>query len=148
MVFGDPLRERLALNEDTLWSGGPDGSGTTPTRRRWLPKVREAVFAGRYVEADALAKKMQGPYNQSYQPLGDLLLDFDVPGPVEGYRRELDLDRAIATSTFRAGGALHTREVARELPRPGRRPPRRRGPPRAGVLHRAADQPAAARDDG
>ena len=115
MVFGDPLRERLALNEDTLWSGGPT-SWNNPDAKTWLPKVREAVFAGRYAEADALAKKMQGPYNQSYQPLGDLLLDFDVPGTVEGYRRELDLDRAVATSTFRAGGALHTREAFASFP--------------------------------
>ena len=78
--------------------------------------MREAVFAGRYAEADALAKKMQGPYNQSYQPLGDLLVDFDVPGEVEGYRRELDLDRAIATTSFRAGGATHTREVFASFP--------------------------------
>jgi len=115
MVFGDPLRERLALNEDTLWSGGPT-DWNNPDAKTWLPKVREAVFAGRYAEADALAKKMQGPYNQSYQPLGDLLLDFDVPRPVEGYRRELDLDRAITTSSFRAGGALHTREVFASFP--------------------------------
>ena len=91
-------------------------SWNNPDAKTWLPKVREAVFAGRYAEADALAKKMQGPYNQSYQPLGDLLLDFDVPGQVEGYRRELDLDRAVATSTFRAGGALHTREVFASFP--------------------------------
>ena len=115
MVFGDPLRERLALNEDTLWSGGPTDWNNRDAKS-WLPKVREAVFAGRYAEADALTKKMQGPYNQSYQPLGDLLIDFDVPGPVEGYRRELDLDRAITTSTFRAGGALHTREAFASFP--------------------------------
>lgn len=115
MVFGDPLRERLALNEDTLWSGGPR-NWNNPDARTWLPKVREAVFAGRYAEADALAKKMQGPYNQSYQPLGDLLVDFDVPGGVEGYRRELDLDRAVATTTFGAGGATHTREVFASFP--------------------------------
>ncbi|HEX9188127.1 MAG TPA: glycoside hydrolase family 95 protein, partial [Vicinamibacteria bacterium] len=115
MVFGDPRRERLALNEDTLWSGGPT-DWNNPDAKAWLPKVREAVFAGRYPEADALAKKMQGPYNQSYQPLGDLLVDFDVEGEPEGYRRELDLDRAVATTTFRAGGATHTREALASFP--------------------------------
>jgi alpha-L-fucosidase 2 len=115
MVFGDPRRERLALNEDTLWSGGPT-DWNNPDAKAWLPKVREAVFAGRYAEADALAKKMQGPYNQSYQPLGDLLVDFDVEGEPEGYRRELDLDRAVATTTFRAGGATHTREAFASFP--------------------------------
>ena len=144
MVFGDPLRERLALNEDTLWSGGPT-EWNNPDAKTWLPKVREAVFAGRYAEADALAKKMQGPYNQSYQPLGDLLLDFDVPGPVEGYRRELDLDRAVATTTFRAGGALHTREAFASFPDQVVVLRVERGPPRAGLVHGAARQQAAAR---
>ena len=115
MVFGDPLRERLALNEDTLWSGGPT-DWNNPDAKTWLPKVREAVFAGRYAEANELAKKMQGPYNQSYLPLGDLLVDFEVPGPTESYRRELDLDQAVATTTFRAGGALHTREAFASFP--------------------------------
>jgi alpha-L-fucosidase 2 len=115
MVFGDPRRERLALNEDTLWSGGPK-EWNNPDARSWLPKVREAVLAGRYAEADALAKRMQGPYNQSYLPLGDLLVDFDVAGDVEGYRRELDLGRAVATTTFRAGGATHSREAFASFP--------------------------------
>jgi alpha-L-fucosidase 2 len=115
MVFGDPRSERLALNDDTLWSGGPK-NWNNPDAKSWLPKVREAVFAGRYAEADALTRKMQGPYNQSYQPLGDLLVDFDVPGEIEAYRHELDLDRAIAATTFRAGGATHTREVFASFP--------------------------------
>jgi alpha-L-fucosidase 2 len=115
MVFGDPRHERLALNEDTLWSGGPT-SWNNPDAKTWLPKVREAVFAGRYAEANELAKKMQGPYNQSYLPLGDLLLDFDVAGEIEGYRRELDLDRAVATTSFRSGGATHTREAFASFP--------------------------------
>ncbi len=115
MVFGDPRHERLALNEDTLWSGGPT-SWNNPDAKAWLPKVREAVFAGRYAEANELAKKMQGPYNQSYLPLGDLLVDFDVAGEIEGYRRELDLDRAVATTSFRAGGATHTREAFASFP--------------------------------
>jgi alpha-L-fucosidase 2 len=115
MVFGDPRSERLALNEDTLWSGGPT-SWNNPEAQSWLPKVREAVFAGHYAEADALCKKMQGPYNQSYQPLGDLLLEVELPGAVESYRRELDLDRAIATTTFRSGEASYTREVFASFP--------------------------------
>ncbi len=115
MVFGDPRHERLALNVDTLWSGGPR-EWNNPEAREWLPKVRGAVLAGRYAEADELAKHMQGPFNQSYLPLGDLLLDFDGVGEVEGYRRELDLDRAVATTTFRAGGAVHVREVLASFP--------------------------------
>jgi alpha-L-fucosidase 2 len=115
MVFGEPRRERIALNEDTLWSGGPR-DWNNPGAKSWLPKVREAVFAGRYAEADALSKNMQGPYTQSYLPLGDLLLELEAPGEITGYRRELDLDRAVATTTFRAGGVTHTREAIASFP--------------------------------
>src|SRR5262249_12609736 len=75
MVFGGVASERIALNEATLWSGGPK-DWNNPGAKAVLPKVREAIFAGRYQEAEALCKQMQGPYNQSYQPLGDLKLDF------------------------------------------------------------------------
>ena len=109
MVFGDPLRERLALNEDTLWSGGPT-SWNNPDAKAWLPKVREAVFAGRYAEADALTKKMQGPYNQSYQPLGDLLIDFDVAVP----------SRATVASSTSIGRSRPRRSAPAALSTPAR----------------------------
>ena len=74
MVFGGVGRERLQLNDDTLWSGGPRDWDNAKARDV-LPEIRKAIFAGQYVEADALAKKMMGPYTESYQPLGDLSAD-------------------------------------------------------------------------
>src|SRR4051794_31030015 len=70
MVFGGVATERLQLNEDTLWSGGPT-DWNNPQAKDVLPEVRRLIFAGKYVETDALCRKMQGPYNQSYEPLGD-----------------------------------------------------------------------------
>ena len=113
MVWGGGRYERLQLNEDTLYAGGPYDP-TPPEALAALPEVRRLLFAGRYAEAEALANaKMMGrPKKQMpYQPLGDLLLDFLEVSDVNGYRRELDLDRALATSTFEARGLQHTREV-------------------------------------
>ncbi|MBI5693295.1 MAG: glycoside hydrolase N-terminal domain-containing protein [Verrucomicrobia bacterium] len=110
MVFGGTASERLQLNEATLWSGGPR-EWNNPGARAILPKVRAAVFAGRYQEAGELCKQMQGPYTESYQPLGDLRLDFGFATPVTGYERTLDLDRAVATTRFKVGDATITREV-------------------------------------
>jgi alpha-L-fucosidase 2 len=117
MVFGGTATERIQLNDDTLWSGGPK-EWNNPGARDVLPKVREALFAGRYREADALCRKMQGPYNQSYQPLGDLFLDFGE-GAVSDYRRDLDIDRAIATVRYSHGGVTFTREVFSSAPDQG-----------------------------
>ena len=52
-----------------------------------------------------------------YQPLGDLRLTFDPwDAPVTGYRRQLDLNRAVATTSFRGGDATSTREAFASAP--------------------------------
>ncbi len=113
MVWGGIEHERLQLNEDTLYAGGPYDANN-PEALAALPEVRRLIFAGRYAEAEALAdaKLMSRPLKQMpYQPLADLVLDFrDVPDTSE-YRRELDLDTAITRTQFRTWKTLHTREA-------------------------------------
>lgn len=88
MVFGGLAGERLQLNEDSLWSGGPQDADN-PEALAALPEVRRLLFAGRYAEAQQLAAERMvcrgagsGHGNGaavaygSYQTLGDLLLDF------------------------------------------------------------------------
>ena len=115
MVFGDAASEHLQLNEATLWSGGPR-DWNNPGAREILPQVRAAVAAGNYAAADALARKMQGPFSEAYEPMGDLHLECALPGAAMGYERRLDLDRAVASVRFRAGGATFTREVFSSFP--------------------------------
>lgn len=113
MVYGGAAKERLQLNEDTLYAGGPYDP-INPQSLATLPKVRELIFAGKYAEAEKLANEgmISRPVKQMpYQPLGNLWLDFDGLGDVGDYRRELDLDGAIARTRFSADGATHTREV-------------------------------------
>ncbi len=113
MVWGGGKHERLQFNEDTLYAGGPYAPAQ-PDALAALPEVRRLLFAGRYADAEALANaKMMGrPKKQMpYQPLGDLVLDFFEISETNGYRRELDLDTALATSTFEARGLQHRREV-------------------------------------
>ncbi len=114
MVFGGAASERLQLNEDTLWTGGPYDP-VNPAAHAALPEVRRLIDAGKFAEAQALAnaRLMGVPKTQmAYQPLGDLLLD--LPGAtsaVGDYRRQLDLDTAIATTSFTVGGTRYRREV-------------------------------------
>ncbi len=114
MVFGGVDRERLQLNEDTMWGGSPN-TPTNPTAREALPKVRELILAGEYEEAHELVEeKMMGqPIRQSpYQTVGDLRLGFSHgDSDVEDYRRDLDLDTAIATVSYRVDGVGFTREM-------------------------------------
>ena len=113
MVFGNVNRERIQLNENTLWMGGPRDANN-PAARASLPEVRRLLFAGQPVEAYALAEKsmMGRPFRlESYQTLGDLRLWFDHEGSVSDYRLELDLDTAVARLTYRLGTVRYTREV-------------------------------------
>ncbi|PNQ02466.1 glycoside hydrolase N-terminal domain-containing protein [Sphingobium sp. SA916] len=113
MVFGGVARERLQLNEGTLWAGQPYDP-VNPEAKANLPQVRELIFAGRIAEAEALANKtlMAKPLAQMpYQTLGDLILDFPDVGQAAAYHRELDLDSAMATTRFTAGAAAHVRQV-------------------------------------
>ncbi|MDR6842164.1 glycoside hydrolase family 95 protein [Pseudoxanthomonas sacheonensis] len=113
MVWGGIGHERLQLNEDTLYAGGPYEADTSGALEA-LPEVRRLIFAGEYAQAEALAnaKMMARPLKQMpYQPLADLVLDFrDIPDTTD-YRRELDLDTAIARTQFKTWKTAHTREA-------------------------------------
>jgi alpha-L-fucosidase 2 len=113
MVFGGVAQERIQLNEDTLWAGGPYDPAN-PDALEALPKVRELIFAGRYREASNLIsqKMMAKPLSQMpYECVGDLLLSFPDANGVTDYRRDLNLDTAVATVAYTIGSVRHTREV-------------------------------------
>ncbi|MBM3880928.1 MAG: glycoside hydrolase family 95 protein [Verrucomicrobia bacterium] len=118
MIFGDPFKERLQLNENTVWAGGPYDP-VNPDAKAALPQVRQLVNEGKYREAAALigAKVMAKPLNQMpYQTVGDLLLTLPHAGEVVDYRRSLDLDTATATLKYAAEGVRYTREVFASAP--------------------------------
>ncbi|MBB1061354.1 glycosyl hydrolase family 95 catalytic domain-containing protein [Marilutibacter spongiae] len=112
MAWGGTTRERLQLNDDTLFAGGPY-EAINPDARDALPKVRALVFEGRYAEAERLANEtmMSRPLRMMpYQSPGEAWIDFDGMGGIHGYERRLDLDTAIASCRFNAGDARHERE--------------------------------------
>ncbi len=115
MVFGGIGLERLQLNDDTLWSGGP-AAWDNPKAREVLPAIRKLIFDRKYVEADALSKQMMGPFTQSYVPLGDLHITFEHGNVGQAYRRALDLSEAVASVRYRLGRVSYTREVIASHP--------------------------------
>jgi alpha-L-fucosidase 2 len=119
MVFGNPAHERLQLNEETVWDGERRDRNNPQASR--TPEVRALLMAGKVHEAEALAAEVMMGIPERlpvYQKLGDLWLDFeDMSAQVSGYRFELDLDRAIVTTSFTAGDARWTREVFSSAPR-------------------------------
>ncbi len=118
MVFGGTSEDRYQLNEDSLWCGKPhdyahDGAA------QYLAQIRQLLFEGKQKEAEQLAMEhfMSVPLGQMpYQPFGDLKLTFAGHDKVEAYRRELDLDTAMATTTYRVNGTTYTRQVFASFP--------------------------------
>ncbi|WP_199408952.1 glycoside hydrolase N-terminal domain-containing protein [Cohnella sp. OV330] len=112
MVFGDPRRERMMLNEDTLWSGEPadtNNHGALPH----LARCRELIAEGKYWEAQQLAEaNMLSVDTEAYQPLGNLVVDVEPlrPEAPSGYVRQLDLSRALHTVSYVEDGVVFTRE--------------------------------------
>ena len=111
MVWGGVKQERIDLNEDTLWSGEPYDN-LNPNGLKSLPEIRRLLVAGKNGEAQRLVERdMNGKYNQNYQPLGDLTIEFPLSGEVTDYRRELDLAQAVARVQFEHQGVRYTREI-------------------------------------
>lgn len=121
MVFGGTSQERIQLNEQTVWSGDatvPPPLGASVAAP--LPELRKLLFDGKYAEGEAQARRTmltnRAIPNASYQTLGDLLLKNDVAADGARYRRSLDLDSAVALTTFSAGGVAYRREVFASFP--------------------------------
>lgn len=119
MQFGGIAREQFQLNEDSLWSGGPERR-LNPDAAATLPKVQKLLRQGRLPEAEQLA--LDGLSStpcgmRAYQPLGDLTLDFDgLPAEAGEYRHSLDLDTGTLHVRFAADGAVYTREAFASCP--------------------------------
>jgi alpha-L-fucosidase 2 len=118
MVFGGLDEERLQLNEDTLWAGGPYDP-VNPDSRAALPAVRQLIFDGAYREAADLIGEsvLAEPLGQMpYQTVGSLLLEFPGATAATGYRRSLDIDSAAATVSYRLDGVTYRREIIASAP--------------------------------
>lgn len=112
MVFGGVEEEVLSLNEGNIWAGGPHNYDN-PEALHALPEIRRLIFAGKYREAHELTQKkfMGVPMGQApYQTLGDLHLRMSHGPTSTTYRRELDLDRAVHTTTYEVNGIRYQRE--------------------------------------
>jgi len=108
MVFGGVQEERIQWNEDTLWSGFPRDTNNYEALRH-LASARELIASGQYLKAEQLIEsKMVGRHTESFLPLGDLLIrQIGVDGHWTNYRRQLDLDTGITSTSFIATSSDH-----------------------------------------
>jgi alpha-L-fucosidase 2 len=120
MVFGGVERDRVALNESTVWSGAASGEHENPDALEHLNPIRQLMFDGKYTEARDMCQKYllgrMGTYG-THLPMADLTLTWNVdPDAVRDYRRLLDLDEAVARVEYTAHGARFKREYLASNP--------------------------------
>ena len=117
MVFGGTSVARYQFNHDTLFTGKPHDYAHQGAVK-FLPELRKLLFDGRQEEAHRLGNQQFMSINtrgqnrqEAYQPCGDLTLQFPGHENVDNYRRQLDIDQAIASVQYQMGGVKYRREV-------------------------------------
>lgn len=112
MVFGNHITEQIQLNEETIWSGSPHNN-INESMQQVVPELRKLLFEKKYAEAQKLSiEKMKAIQNgMSYQPAGDLFIYMSAHDQVSNYSRELDISKAIATTSYTFSGVKFFRET-------------------------------------
>lgn len=113
MVYGNPANEEIQLNEETVSAGSPY-ENYNPKAKKALPLIRKLIFEGKYEEAQQLAGEnilSENGFGMPYQTVGSLHLDFKGHEKYTGFRRELDIDNAIATTIYTIEDVEYKREV-------------------------------------
>jgi alpha-L-fucosidase 2 len=118
MVFGKNGEERIQLNEETYWSGGPY-STVVKGGYKVLPEIQKLVFEEKYLAAHNLFGRNLMGYpveQQKYQSLANLHLFFKNQDSITDYKRWLNLETGISGVSYRANGIIYQREVFASAP--------------------------------
>ena len=117
MVFGNPQKEELQLNEETVWAGEP-GNNVPKNVYSSIEEIRKLLFEGKNKEAQDVANKTfprQAPkdlnYGMPYQTVGSLWIDFTGHENYTDYHRDLDIEKAVSSVSYKANGITYKREI-------------------------------------
>lgn len=123
MIYGGDKSEKIALNHDEIWSGTPHCNylryeGQNEDRSEFFFKARELTFDGKKYDAQKLLEEnFNGRWSQAYLPLGDIELDFRIDGKVTDFRRELNLQNAVSSVSYKIGNIKIEREYIASYPK-------------------------------
>ncbi len=118
MVYGDPFKEVIQLNENTVWAGSPYRNDN-PEARVVLPEVRKLIFEGKYKAAqDLVNQKFISKISNGmpYQTVGNLNLSFPGHENYSDYYRELDIEKAVVSSRYNLNGVNFKTSVFSTFP--------------------------------
>jgi alpha-L-fucosidase 2 len=114
MVFGGVQKEKLQLNEDSVWYGNGGRNRVNPEAKDNYLKVRRMLQDGMIDQAQRLAEDTMMPVpdqQRNYSTAGEIRFDFhDDKEPYCNYRRQLDLNRAVVGLQYTLGSREYRRE--------------------------------------
>lgn len=119
VVYGNPVQERIQMNEDTLWNGSPELPFANPDGKKYIDEARQMMFENKPVGDvwkfiyDKVFKREDGkfgPFMFDYLNGGDMILTF-ANGRFDKYYRSLDLADGIATTHYVKDGVTYQREA-------------------------------------
>ena len=105
------------MNEETLWGGGPYRNDN-PKALESLAEVRNLIFSGKTMDAQNLIDQTfyTGRNGMPYQTIGSLIIEAPGHEKAKNYYRDLDLERAVATTRYQVDGVNFQREVFASFP--------------------------------
>ncbi len=119
MVFGGVEKERIALNDDTLWSGSPGQNDYYANihENGVYDEVQNLLENGDYEGAHQRIKEnWMGRVVNCYQPLGDLWFNQILDGEVSKYHRDLDISTGVASVQYECDGIQFSRKYLVSYP--------------------------------
>jgi alpha-L-fucosidase 2 len=118
MIYGNPDKEIIQLNEHTVWSGSPNRNDN-PLSLDSLAIIRQLIFEGKQKDAEKIANRViitKKSHGQKFEPVGSLQLAFDGHDNFSNYYRELDIERAITKTSYTVGDVVYTRQALASFP--------------------------------
>ena len=123
LVYGGADVDSVKLNDITFWTGRPYDREMDAQAHQWIPKIREALFQEDYAKADSLQLHVQGPNSSHYMSLATLYIrDLNRDGgnglnyTAYDYYRQLDIDEAVCSNTYRRNGVTYRKEYLASHP--------------------------------
>ncbi|AWK06248.1 hypothetical protein HYN56_19240 [Flavobacterium crocinum] len=117
MIFGNPQKEELQLNEETIWAGEP-GNNVPKNTFGNIEAIRKLIFDKKYKEAQDLSNETfprQAPkdlnYGMPYQTAGSVWFDFPEHEKFSNYKRDLDIENAVTSVSYKVNGISYKREI-------------------------------------
>lgn len=112
MLYGNPHRETIEINEESLWSGRQikETNHATPAD---LETIRRLIFDNRLQEAARLSRETflaDPPRVRFYESFGEIFIDFTDKTDFTDYRKELELSQGLASATWKKGSTAYVSE--------------------------------------